>query len=824
MTDRLPVLAAIPELRAALERIGAAVLVAPPGAGKTTAAPLALLEELWAANGRLILLEPRRIAARAAARRMASVLGEAVGATVGYRVRMDAHVSAKTRLEVVTEGVFTRMILEDPGLDGVAGVLFDEFHERSLDADLGLALAIEARGLLRPDLRVVVMSATLDGARVASLLSEAPLIESRGRAFEVETRYRPRQPADRLETHAARTIRAALQETGAGDVLVFLPGQREIRAVAAELAGATQGQGDVRVTPLYGGLAPADQDLAITPAPPGVRKVILSTSIAETSLTIEGVRVVVDSGLSRAPRYDPARGLTRLETIRSSLASADQRRGRAGRTAPGVCYRLWAEAETRGLDPHGRPEILDADLTGLALDLARWGARSPDGLAFLDPPGVGAFAAARAALARLGALDPDGALTAHGEALARLPLPPRLGHMVLAATAYGAGRRAALIAALLSEPNLAGRAVDLSTRLSRLLRAREGPERAARDMAGRWAELAEAAAGRSGPGGGPPPDGVLLGWAFPERLARARGRPGEFLLASGRGAALDPAEPLSTSEWIAVGELGGGAARDRILSAVALDAGDVETWFADQLLTEDVVEAADNGRLAALRVRRLGQIRLGSVRLEGREAGPAIQSALLARLSPDAIAALPWSQESRSMRARLVFLAARDGEGWPDASDAALAADAANWLAPLLDTRRSLAELTPGDLHAALIGAVGWDAARRADVAAPPAWIAPTGTRTPIDYAAEGGPRIEIRVQELFGVTAHPTLPDGRTRLVLSLLSPARRPIQTTRDLPAFWSGSWSDVRKDMRGRYPKHPWPDDPASAEATRRAKPRP
>jgi ATP-dependent helicase HrpB len=812
----LPIQEALPGLKAVLSSGNVAVLVAPPGAGKTTVVPLELISEAWAQGGKLIVLEPRRLAARAAAARMAATLGEAVGETVGFRVRMLSRVSARTRIEVVTEGVFTRMILDDPGLDGVAGVLFDEFHERSLDADLGLALARDSQGVLLPDLRILVMSATLDGARIARLLGDAPVIESHGRQYPVETRYLGRDPRARLADQAAQAVLTALDQT-TGGILVFLPGQGEIRQVEQRLAGRLR-DSMVEIAPLYGALDIKDQDRAIAPAPAGRRKVVLATSIAETSLTLEGVRVVVDGGVSRVPRYDPARGLTRLQTVRVSLASADQRRGRAGRTEPGVCYRLWDEPETRALTPYSRPEILESDLSSLALDLARWGVREASDLAFLDPPPAAAMAEARGLLRRLGALDEAGGLTAHGRAIADLPLPPRLAHMVLEGARAGAAERAARLAALMSEQGLGGNDVDLRERLRRLQRDEGQRARDARALADRWAR----AAGRVQGAHGLADDGLLLAAAYPERIARARGGAGEYRLASGRGAYLDPTDALAREPWLAVGELGGGEARDRILSAVPLDEARLIEAFGGQIKTADEVQTDPEGRVSAKRVRRLGRIVIDERRIERPE--PAlIERALMAQSRERGVCALAWGETTLRLRDRVVFLRASGGEDWPDLSDAALAADAEAWLTPLLAGRTSLGQITAGDLDGALRALIVWDLQRRLDAEAPDAWTAPTGTRCVIDYAAVDGPRIEVRVQELFGLGVHPAIAGGRVALTLSLLSPARRPIQTTRDLPGFWRGSWAEVRKEMRGRYPKHPWPQDPLAAPPTTRVKPR-
>lgn len=807
----LPIEEILPDLTAALVNGPNAVLVAPPGAGKTTRAPLALLDQPWA-QGKLILLEPRRLAARAAAARMAATLGERVGETVGYRVRMDSKVSAKTRIEVVTEGVFTRMIQDDPGLDGISAVLFDEFHERSLDADLGLALARDSQAVLREDLRLLVMSATLDGAAVARLLDGAPVIESQGRAYPVDTRYLGRDPAARLEDQMVRAIRKALAEE-TGSLLVFLPGQGEILRTRDRLAEAGVAA-NVDLCPLFGALDPREQDAAISPAPAGRRKVVLATSIAETSLTIEGVRVVIDSGFARVPRYDPASGLTRLETVRVSRAAADQRRGRAGRTEPGVCYRLWEEPETRALVPFARPEILEADLSGFALDLARWGARDPAELAFLDPPPAGAFSEARSLLARLEALDEAGGLTAHGKALSDLPLPPRLAHMVIRGAAGGQGELAARIAALLTERGLGGRDADLRHRLEQFERDRSPRARDARTLADRWAR----GAGR--PPKQPPLDvGLLLAEAFPERVAKARGKGGEFQLASGRGAHLESTDVLAREQWLAVGELGGGAARDRILLAAPLDPETLRTAFATRLTNEDRLEIEPDGKVRARRLVRLDRLVLED-RLVDKPDKAMIAAALKGHVRREGLASLPIGEGAGSLLERVRFLHTQDSN-WPDLSEAALIAILDDWLSPILEGRRTLASLTDQDLENALRTLIPWDVQKRLDAAAPARWTAPTGSRLAIDYAAEAGPTISVRVQELYGVEVHPSV--GGVPLVLALLSPAHRPIQVTRDLPAFWRGSWKDVRTDMKGRYPRHVWPEEPWKADPTTRAKPR-
>lgn len=807
----LPVHEALPELKAALAASNAAVLVAPPGAGKTTVVPLELLGESWLGAGKIIVLEPRRLAARAAADRMAATLGQRVGETVGYRVRMQTRVSAATRIEVVTEGVFTRMILADPELAGVACVIFDEFHERSLDADLGLALARDAQRVLRDDLRILVMSATLDGAAVARLLDGCPVVESLGRMFPVETTYVGRDERLRLEDQVVRAVERGLAEES-GSLLVFLPGQGEILRTAERLAERVR-RPDVDIAPLYGALDPRDQDRAIEPSSPGRRKVVLATSIAETSLTIQGVRVVVDCGLARVPRYDPASGLMRLATVRVSRAAADQRRGRAGRTEPGACYRLWDEAETRALPAFADPEILDADLSGPALDLARWGARDAAELAFLDPPPAAAFAEARALLRRLEALDADGVLTAHGRALAEMPLPPRLAHMVLKAAETGQAPRAARIAALVTERGLGGRDADLRHRLDGLERDRSPRARDARTLADRWAGMA----GKAGKGA-PLSDGLLLAFAYPERVAKARGGQGEFQLVTGRGAFLEPTDALARAPWLAIAEMGGGDRRDRILLAAPLEAEELAA-FKDQFETEERLDESGAGRLRVKRLTRLGRLTLRE-EIDENPDPVLIAQALADRVRRDGLSVLPWGEAAASLRERANFLRARD-PAWPDLTDAALLAQLDDWLTPVLQGLRGLGALKPDILDGALRTLVPWDQQRRLDAEAPARWTAPTGNTFAIDYAAEGGPRVDVRVQEVYGLATHPTV--GGVPITLSLLSPAHRPIQTTKDLPGFWKGSWKDVRTDMRGRYPKHVWPEDPATAAPTTRAKPR-
>ena len=846
----LPIDAALPALRTALASHASAVLVAPPGAGKTTRAPLALLDEPWARGKRLILLEPRRLAARAAAARMAATLGEKVGETIGLRVRLTSLVSKRNRIEVVTEGVFTRMILEDPGLDGVAAVLFDEFHERSLDADLGLAFALDAQQGLREDLRLLVMSATLDGARVRALLADAPVIESQGRAFEVATRYVGRNPNVRIEDEVARVALDALESEG-GSILVFLPGQGEIRRVAEILEVRAQ-RADVDIAPLYGALDSRAQDLAIAAAPKGRRKIVLATSIAETSLTIEGVRVVIDSGLMRVPTYEPDVGLTRLETVRVSRANADQRRGRAGRTEPGVCYRLWEEAANGGLQPYAAPEILAADLSGFALDCALWGVADPGKLAFLDSPPRAALNEAQALLTAIGAIDGDGRIDEQGRAIASLALPPRLGRMVVDAAREGDARTASEVAVVLTERGLGGNAVDLAIRLETFRRDRSQRADDARRLARRLAARAQALTrdplrdgrpherpmGRGkrtllppGEGGrrsrpdesaAPGSVGAILASAFPDRIAIARAKRGEFLMANGRAAALEPHDPLAAEPFLAIGEIAGRAQSARILLAAALALDDIERIAGGAIETADELTFdRASASLRARRRRRLGALILAEQPLpvpQDDTAALALARGVLS-LGP---ARLPWTKALRQRRDRVMFLRRAEGEAWPDLSDAALAADP-DWLAPFLIGRTKLDEIGADDLANALDAALPWDLARRLNDEAPTHFHAPTGTAAPIDYEAEGGPAIALRVQELFGLSEHPSLAGGRIPLTLCLLSPANRPIQITRDLPGFWRGSWAAVRSDLRGRYPRHFWPEDPAAAAPTARAKPK-
>ena len=819
--EPLPIDPALPELTAALRAAHAAVLVAPPGAGKTTRVPLVLAGEPWAAGKKLIVLEPRRLAARAAAARMAATLDEAVGASVGYRVRFGSKVSAATRIEVVTEGVFTRIILDDPSLAGVAAVIFDEFHERSLDADLGLALARDVQQGLRAELKLLVMSATLDGARVGKLLDDAPVIESAGRAFAVETRYLGREPRTPIDRQVADAVMRALRAE-AGSLLVFLPGAAEIRRVETLLRERLPDQA-VDIVPLYGALDAEVQDRAIAPPPLGRRKVVLATSIAETSLTIEGVRVVIDCGLARVPRYEPDVGLTRLETVRVSRASAEQRRGRAGRTAPGVCYRLWDEPQTAALEPANRPDILAADLTGLVLDLAHWGVADPASLAFLDPPPAPALAQAKALLGELGAIDRAGRITEQGRELRELPLPPRLARMVVDAAAVGAAELAAEIAIVLTERGLGGNEVNLGDRLEALRRDRSPRTREARAMAKRWAQIARRGKRSEQGRGDEPPVGALLALAYPDRVAKNRGAGGAFLLANGRGVIIDPASALAHAPFLAVAETAGSAAQGRIVLAAPLTLAEIEARFSDRI--EGREEISFDEASASLRARRLRRLDALALSEQPMAVMPDATSArMLAQgIVRLGVERLPWTKPLRQWRDRVMFLRRTQGEEWPDLSDDALAASAVDWLAPALAGKTALGEFTSGEFTQALQALMPWALRRRLDAEAPSHFSAPSGSAVPIDYAAPEGPRLAIRLQELFGLDRHPAVAAGRVRLVLELLSPAHRPVQVTRDLPGFWRGSYAAVKAEMKGRYPRHPWPDNPLSAAPTRRAKPR-
>lgn len=810
-----PVSGVLDEIAAALAKQGRAVVSAPPGAGKTTLVPLHLLDAPWRGDGRIILLEPRRLAARAAARRMASLIGEEVGGLVGYRMRLDQKVSARTRIEVVTEGVFARMILDDPELSGTACVIFDEFHERSLDADLGLALALDVQSALREDLRILVMSATLDIARIAGLMNGAPEIESLGRGFPIDIRHQDRDSSLPIEDVMARVI-AEAHRSETGSILAFLPGQREIIRTTERLQGRFGP--DTILAPLYGALSQSEQDLAIKPAPAGQRKIVLATSIAETSITIDGVRIVVDSGLQRLPVFEPATQITRLETRRVSRASADQRAGRAGRTEPGIAIRLWLAGQNAALEAFTPPEILASDLSGLALDLAAWGVKDPATLAFLDPPPEAAFAEAKALLIRLGALDRQGDLTDTGRMMRRLALPPRLAAMTANAASQGLARQAAELAVLITEQGLGGNAVDLDERLSRFRSDRSERAQAARGLARRIAEaLPKTAASDQ-----PVTAGRLLLHAFPDRIAAQRGARGRYVMANGRGGELADTDALARSDMLVVADLTGRAAAQRILSAASVSRAEIEEELPGAVVTEgQCFFDLGSRQVRARRVTRLGAIVLEEQPLP-RPNGEEAAKALAEGIRSLGLDALPFSKAARQLRERIGFLHRMLGEPWPDVSDVALLAGLETWLMPFVLEPRGVDSIGADALHEGLMSLVPHEVRRELDKAAPTHFDSPAGNRHPIDYSGEE-PLLTIRVQELFGLKSHPAIGNGRIPLVLELTSPAHRPIQTTRDLPGFWKGSWKDVRADMRGRYPKHPWPEDPAEAAPTARAKPR-
>ncbi|WP_105372255.1 ATP-dependent helicase HrpB [Neorhizobium huautlense] len=810
----LPVTHVLGEITQAAANGTRAVLSAPPGAGKTTLVPLALLEEAWC-TGKIILLEPRRLAARAAASRMATLLGEQVGDRVGYRMRLDNRISPRTRIEAVTEGVFTRMILDDPELTGVSAVIFDEFHERSLHADFGLALALDVQSALREDLRILVMSATLDIERVAGLLGNPPVIKSEGRSFPIDIRYRDRAPSERIEDAMTRTIIEA-HHHDAGSILAFLPGQAEIQRTAERLQGKFGPE--TTIVPLYGNLTQKEQDLAIRPAPAGSRKIVLATSIAETSITIDGVRIVIDSGLQRLPVFEPSTGITRLETVRVSRASADQRAGRAGRTEPGIAIRLWHPGQTAALQAFTPPQILASDLSALALDLAHWGVQDPAALAFLDPPPAPAFKEAVALLSELGALDDQGSLTGKGRLMRELTLPPRLSAMAISAAEEGLGRQACLLAVLLTEQGLGGNDVDLDERLRRFRNERGDRADSARKLAERIASNLPKAA-RAGE---IVPAGRLLLHAYPDRVALQRGGRGRFVMTNGRGAELPETERLASAQMLVVADLTGRAAQARILAAAEITRADVEEELSDAIEQRDECFFDRASRQARARqVRRLGAIILEEKPLP-RPHGEAAAKALADGVRELGLQALPFSRDGTQLRERIGFLNRTIGEPWPDMSDEALLARLDEWFVPFQSNASSLDAVDAGGLFEGLRSLIPHAAAQDLGKLAPTHFEAPTGQRHPIRYDGEE-PVLAIRVQELFGLKKHPAVAGGRLPLLLELTSPAHRPIQTTRDLPGFWAGSWKDVRAGMRGRYPRHPWPEDPSEASPTTRAKPR-
>lgn len=835
MTHRalLPVHEVLPRLREVLAREGLAVLSAPPGAGKTTEVPPALLNEPWMEGKRLLLLEPRRVAARAAAARMASVLGEPVGETVGYRTRGDVRVGPGTRIEVVTEGVLTRLLQSDPSLEGVGAVIFDEFHERNLQGDLGLALTLDAREVLAPALRVLIMSATLETEAVSALLGGATVVGCDGRLHPVEVRYRSRPWPGRIEGLVALTVREVVAEHP-GDVLVFLPGVGEIMRVGEALAGEGMAEG-VDVLPLHGSMEGEAQDRALRMAAEGRRRVILATDIAETSLTLEGVRVVVDSGLARVPRYDPRTGMTRLDTVPVSRASAHQRSGRAGRTGPGVAYRLWTAGDQAGLPERRTPEILEADLTSPALELALWGVRDPASLRWLDAPPAGALSGARTLLHELGALDADGGITAEGRRMAAMGVHPRLAHLLLQAVDEGAAAAALScdLAALLEERDpVQGDAgwedPDLGLRVSLLRGARPGGlavhggalERLRREAR----RLRERMGIRSStPGGDQGVDGAelgrLLALAYPDRVAMARpGKRGRFVLAGGRGAAMEPSHPLAAEPFLVAARLQGRGAEDRILLAAPLREEDLRDRFADRIRAVERVEwSRDSGGVVARREERLGALVLRTAPLADADADE-VALALLQGIRDAGESALPWTEGARGLVERVTFASGLEPGAWPDLSPARLMASLEDWLLPLVGNRRRLDELASLELERILEGLLPGGSRHRLDRMAPQRVEVPSGSLVAVDYGEPTAPVLAVRLQELFGLAETPRVGEGRVPLTLHLLSPARRPVQVTRDLASFWRSGYQEVRKELRARYPKHSWPEDPLRAPAVR------
>ncbi|MBU2255180.1 MAG: ATP-dependent helicase HrpB [Gammaproteobacteria bacterium] len=842
--NSLPIDVLLPELCQALALRDEAVLEAPPGAGKTTRVPLALLTQPWLAGQSIIMLEPRRLAARAAAERLASELGEAVGETVGYRIRLDSKVGPRTRIEVVTEGILARRLQDDPALEGVGVVIFDEFHERSLDADLALALCLNGRAMFRGadsgelPLKVLLMSATLEGERLAGLLGDAPVLRSEGRMFPVDIRWgAPWQTGEWLEPKVLQCLLQALADES-GSLLVFLPGQAEIRRVNEQLAESLAGRRDILLCPLHGELDLSAQRAAIEPAPPGLRKVVLATNIAETSLTIDGVRVVIDAGLARVPRFDPNSGMTRLDTQRISRASATQRSGRAGRLQPGVCYRLWSQAQHEQLAAYGTAEMLQADLAGLALQLVRWGVR-PAELVWLDPPPAAAYAQALELLARLGAVDAQGKLTVHGQAMAELPTHPRIAHLLLRGQELGLGPLACDLAALLGERDiLRGAGADLHSRLALLA----GEQRAARGAQGsvqRARQLARQFQGylkrRSSPHAVSDPEhprwlGALLAFAYPDRIAQQRRAGGaEYRLANGRAALFAEVDGLMKHSWLVVADLGSrqGQREERIYLAAELEPQLFEGVLAEQVSNLEVLDWDEReGALRAERQRKVGELVLSREALTGLDAQQRSR-AMLGLVRRKGLALLPWTPELRQWQARVALLrtldlASKDASEWPDVSDAALLTTLEAWLQPYLDNITRLSHFANLDLPSLLLNLLPWPLPQRLDELAPRSVQVPSGSRISLDYS-EQPPVLAVRLQELFGLADTPRIAGGRQVVKLHLLSPARRPVQVTQDLANFWRSTYAEVKKDLKGRYPKHYWPDDPLIAEPTARAKPR-
>jgi ATP-dependent helicase HrpB len=816
----LPIDEVLPELRRVLQGGVSAVLQAPPGAGKTTRVPLALLDAPWLAGKKIVMLEPRRLAARMAAGYMAGQVDGRTGGLVGYRIRRDTKVSRETRIEVVTEGVLTRILRSDPALEEYGLVIFDEFHERSLPGDLGLALTLQAQQLLRPELRILVMSATLDGAPIAKLLGGAPIVTSEGRTWPVETHWLARPKEQRVEVAVASAVRRALDEVPDGDILAFLPGVREIRSAAGMLEGAA-----ADVIPLYGDLKQEEQDRAVRPSPPGRRKVVLATSIAETSLTIEGVKVVVDGGMSRVPKFSPRIGMTRLATVRVSRASADQRRGRAGRLGPGICYRCWSESEESMLAPRGAPEILEADLAPLALDLAVQGA-APVDLPWLDAPPPAAFGQATELLRELGALDADGRVTAHGREVAEFGIHPRLAHMILRAGPEA--WVAADLAALLGERDiLRGEGGPPDPDIGLRMELLAGKRMSGVDEGGLHRVRQESRAlldqvGGKRPGPRTADAGVLLALAYPDRIGKRRpGQEGRFILRNGLGA-YTTAPSLARAEWIVAAELDGDPKESKVYLGAVLAEEEVLAIYADQVeRVEEVTWDVGAEKVVAKRVERLGAIVLAEKPVKDPEP-LAVSKAVVAALARQGLTLLPWRDDAVELRQRLAFLHEVD-PSWPDVSDAALQARADEWLAPHLVEIRRKGDLAKLDVAGLVLGMLTWEQRRKLDDLAPTHLEVPSGSRIRVDYADPRAPVLAVKLQEVFGWLDTPRIGGGKVPVTLHLLSPAQRPVQVTKDLANFWKSGYFEVRKDLRGRYPKHPWPEDPLTATPTRRAKPR-
>ena len=834
----LPIDEVLPALRLALAERHEAVLEAPPGAGKTTRVPLALLNEPWLAGQKILMLEPRRLAARAAAERLASELGEKVGQTVGYRIRLDSKVGPETRIEVVTEGILTRRLQHDPALEGVGLLIFDEFHERSLDADLALALSLNGRELFRDEqpLKILLMSATLEGERLASLLDDAPILRSEGRMYPVAMRWgRPFVPGEFIEPRVVQTVLDAINDES-GSLLVFLPGQAEIRRVNQQLADALGSRSDILLCPLHGELDLAAQRAAIEPAPKGLRKVVLATNIAETSLTIDGVRVVIDAGLARVPRFDPGSGMTRLDTQRISRASATQRAGRAGRLEPGVCYRLWSEDQHAQLAAYGSAEILQADLAGLALQLARWGV-APEQLIWLDMPPSASYAQARQLLERLGALH-GAKLTAHGEAMAELPAHPRIAHLLIRGQDLGLAEMACDVAALLGERDiLRGAGADVHSRLallsgeSRVARGGQGGVQRARQLARQYRGYLRGNATQ--PVADPDHPrwlGALLALAYPDRVAQQR-KPGgaEYRLANGRAALFSEVDGLMKQPWLVIADLGSrqGQREERIYLAAEFDPGLLDNVLSEQVSVVDQLDWDEReGVLRAERQRKVGELVLSREPLNGLDEAARTQ-ALVNLVRRKGLELLPWTPELRQWQARVALLRQLDllaqGQSeWPDVSDGALLAGLEDWLGPYLGRVSRLSHFANLDLSSIVHNLLKWPLPQRLDELAPHHIKVPSGSSVRLDYS-EQPPILAVRLQELFGLADTPRIAGGRQVVKLHLLSPARRPVQVTQDLANFWRSTYAEVKKDLKGRYPKHYWPDDPLVAEATARIKPR-